>query len=320
MTQASINIDNPCMAPVPTLLDTEPGDGTIKLTWSNEHSGDPNVIGYRVYYDQAGKSQLVAQVGLTTTYTDTDLMVGQRHFYKVTSLYVDCESDFSNVLSVVSAPLVSIGGLRGLSDGSWVFINDAVVTAGGSLNWGFMFASPPERHSGIKLLYNENLDLGQRIKLTGMVSRIDGEWQLSDISVLGKVFGDPLEPIGLNNKTIGSDLTQTLNYRGINTTGMLVRTWGKVTSVIPTGRVIYIDDGFGYRDGLGSHVGIRVQLPEGMSIPDAGQMVSVAGIARVEKHILGDWGFVNGWWYTPGTATYVPVIWVRDADDVRVIN
>lgn len=176
MVQASLNIDNPCNPPVPALLDAEPGDGTTKITWSNVHTTDLEVIGYRVYYDQAGKSQLVTQVGLTTTYTDTGLLVGQRYCYKVTSLYTDCESDYSNVVCVTSAPLVSIGDARGLEDGSWVFVRDAIVTAGKSLGWGFLFASAPERHSGIRFFTSEGLEPGQRPRLTGIVSRVDGEW------------------------------------------------------------------------------------------------------------------------------------------------
>jgi hypothetical protein len=71
----------------------------VTLTWSDE-SADPNVIGYKVYYDQAGKAQLVADVvePTTTTYTDTGLTNGQEYCYKVTSYYEACESGFSNIL------------------------------------------------------------------------------------------------------------------------------------------------------------------------------------------------------------------------------
>jgi hypothetical protein len=88
-----------CGAPAPALISAEPGDSQVTLTWSNEHSGDVNVIGYSIYYDEAGKSLLVAQVGLTTTYDDTGLTNGQLYSYKVTSRYSGCESNFSNILS-----------------------------------------------------------------------------------------------------------------------------------------------------------------------------------------------------------------------------
>ncbi len=92
------NVGPPCMAPVPTLLAADPTHTRVDLTWSNEHSGDPDVIGYKVYYDQAGKAQLVDQVGLTTTYADTGLTNDQEYCYKVASLYAGCESGYSNVL------------------------------------------------------------------------------------------------------------------------------------------------------------------------------------------------------------------------------
>jgi hypothetical protein len=64
----------------------------VTLEWSNEGAGS-----YNVYYDQAGKSVLIAQ-GLTgTTFTDTGLTNGSQYCYKVTSVGA-CESAFSNVL------------------------------------------------------------------------------------------------------------------------------------------------------------------------------------------------------------------------------
>jgi hypothetical protein len=92
-----------CDAPVPTLSDALPGNQQVTLTWSDEHSGDPEVVGYGIYYDQSDKSQLIAQVGLTTEYTDTGLTNGQEYCYKVTSLYADCESAFSAILCAIPA-------------------------------------------------------------------------------------------------------------------------------------------------------------------------------------------------------------------------
>ena len=84
--------------PVPTLAAPTPGNAQVTLTWSDEHTTDTNVVGYAVYYDQDGKSQLIETVGKTTTYTDTALTNGQEYCYKVTSLYAEAESAFSNVV------------------------------------------------------------------------------------------------------------------------------------------------------------------------------------------------------------------------------
>jgi hypothetical protein len=90
-----------CAAPVPTLLTATPGQKEVTLTWSDE-SADPLVAGYKLYYDQAGKAQLVADAGLTTTLVDTGLTDGVEYCYKVTSYYdATCESGFSNILCAI---------------------------------------------------------------------------------------------------------------------------------------------------------------------------------------------------------------------------
>ncbi|MHC4529327.1 MAG: fibronectin type III domain-containing protein [Planctomycetota bacterium] len=90
-----------CGAPAPQLVSAEPGNQQVTLTWSDENLVDSNVVGYRVYYDQSGKTQFIAEVGLTTTYTDTALTNGQEYCYKVTSLYADCESEFSAIFCAI---------------------------------------------------------------------------------------------------------------------------------------------------------------------------------------------------------------------------
>jgi hypothetical protein len=94
---------NECNAPVPNLLDAVPGDHQITITWSDEHAGDAAVTGYNIYYDKDGKSQPVTSVWPRTTYTNTALTNGQQYCYKVTSLYAECESGFSNVKCAVPA-------------------------------------------------------------------------------------------------------------------------------------------------------------------------------------------------------------------------
>ncbi len=83
--------------------------------------------------------------------------------------------------------------------------------------------------------------------------------------------------------------------------------------------VVYVDDGGNYQDGLGPFYGIRVHCPEGMALPSKGQRVVITGISRVHQHVLTEWGEVNGDWYPAGTVVYVPSLWVRDAEDIRVL-
>jgi hypothetical protein len=92
-----------CTPPVPTLLSATPSNQQIALLWGDLHSADTNVQGYRLYYDQAGKSQLLAGLGKTTSYVDSGLTKGQEYCYKLTSLYAGCESAFSNRLCAVTS-------------------------------------------------------------------------------------------------------------------------------------------------------------------------------------------------------------------------
>jgi hypothetical protein len=103
MTSASVGAPPTCTPPTPTLLLATPGNTEVTLTWSDEAS-DPMVAGYKVYYDQAGKAQLVAEIvdPAVTTFTDIGLTNGVEYFYKVTSYYdATCESGFSNILSAI---------------------------------------------------------------------------------------------------------------------------------------------------------------------------------------------------------------------------
>ncbi len=120
MARATVgNVGGDCFAPVPTLLDAVPGHQQVVLTWSDEHTADPQVTGYSVYYDQAGKAQLVASVGTVTSFTDSGLTNGQEYCYTVTS-HTDsgCESGLSNILCATPANQTQVQvGVSALSTG-----------------------------------------------------------------------------------------------------------------------------------------------------------------------------------------------------------
>ncbi len=134
MTSASVQpLPEPCYLPAPILQDATPLSGKVTLTWSVV----PDVTGYKVYYDQAGKAQFHADVGLTTSFTDTGLNNGSQYCYKVTAYNATCESGFSNVLCAVPVPgggeLVS--SVTNVETGKW-------VTTGKGKNQTTTFESP----------------------------------------------------------------------------------------------------------------------------------------------------------------------------------
>jgi hypothetical protein len=102
MAQATVGATGGgCTAPTPNLQSATPGNQQVALAWSDAHGADPDVVGYSLYYDQAGKSQLIEDLGLVTAYVDTGLSNGQTYCYKVSTRYSACQSAFSNILCTV---------------------------------------------------------------------------------------------------------------------------------------------------------------------------------------------------------------------------
>jgi hypothetical protein len=98
----------PCTAEVPAIDTAVAGDKSVAVSWTAV--GDPELAGYRLYYDQGGKAQRVVDLACTagdqsscTSYTDTELTNGQEYCYKVTSYKADCESGFSGILCATPA-------------------------------------------------------------------------------------------------------------------------------------------------------------------------------------------------------------------------
>jgi hypothetical protein len=87
----------PCGVTAPTMDTATPGNTEVTLTWSTA----AGATGYKLYYDQAGKAQLVADTGSATTWIDTGLTNGGEYCYKVTGYDATCESDFSNILCAI---------------------------------------------------------------------------------------------------------------------------------------------------------------------------------------------------------------------------
>ena len=118
-----------CDATVPTLLTASPGDKQAALNWQ-EITTYPDLIGYKLYYDQAGKAQLVTDLPCPpdsqttcTSYTDTGLTNGQEYCYKVTSYSAACESGFSNILCAIPTQAgqeVLAGVVEPMQTGKWL--------------------------------------------------------------------------------------------------------------------------------------------------------------------------------------------------------
>jgi hypothetical protein len=105
----------PCDLGIPTLDTADPAHAQVTLGWSSV----TGATGYNVYYDQAGKAQLVADAGNSLTYPDTGLTNTQEYCYKVTAYDATCESGFSNILCATPTPAPPMG-VSDLQSGVWV--------------------------------------------------------------------------------------------------------------------------------------------------------------------------------------------------------
>jgi hypothetical protein len=115
MTQATFGGSlEPDCADIPLNLATTPGQTQVNLEWS----AVAYATGYKVYYDQAGKAQLVADAGNSTTYLDGGLTNGVEYCYKVTAYDATCESGFSEILCATpqnqgqSGPVVGVDSMQ----------------------------------------------------------------------------------------------------------------------------------------------------------------------------------------------------------------
>jgi hypothetical protein len=97
MAQATSGAPSVCGVSPPTLNSATSGHTEVALAWS----AATGATGYKVYYDQAGKAQLVADAGNATTYLDSGLTNGVEYCYKVTAYDTACESGYSNIVCAI---------------------------------------------------------------------------------------------------------------------------------------------------------------------------------------------------------------------------
>jgi hypothetical protein len=87
-----------CEAPAPNLLSVTPGDSHVIAEWEEIPASSVTIDGYRLFYDQANKAQLVADLPWTEeldSHDDQGLTNGQEYCYKVTSyIGVDENGEF----------------------------------------------------------------------------------------------------------------------------------------------------------------------------------------------------------------------------------
>lgn len=201
---------------------------------------------------------------------------------------------------------LSIGEARRKPLETEVYVGNAAVTSV-STEPGVVFIESVDRTCGIKLVTSAAVSVGQRVRVAGVLGRVDGEYQIGGAKFVSVEDGAPIAPLLMTTRSLGNNANGSLDYTGLNTTGLLVRFAGKVTSFAPEQGLMHVDDGTGCLDGVGPARGIRVYLPSGVSL-NVDDSVIVTGISRVATHTL-----------TGGAEVYAPSVWAKDADGVRVL-
>jgi len=193
-------------------------------------------------------------------------------------------------------------------DGEIVTIRGKVVTAGTDQFANAAYIEDSGRMGGIRIATSQPVRVGDCVDVTGSITTVSGERVIESPSVT--VYPGPFTvpgPLGMANRLVGGDPDAGVRAPVVDTTGLLVRVWGRVTAVDPAGGAFALDDGHSPQSPLGTP-GLLVSLSglaEGNTIPlpGVGELIHVTGISsRVTLEGI------------------VPVVRPREAADIRLLE
>ena len=170
-----------------------------------------------------------------------------------------------------------------LADGTFVSVAGMIATSDAGDFDGFFYVEDAGRASGIRVQMDPGavagLVRGSVVNVIGTLgTAANGERQFEGAVVIITATASPLAPVGMPNRSLGGSnwgappLGQygVLGGAGLNTVGLLVRCWGRVTAVGPG--CVVIDDGSGP---------VRVDTSVLASPPPSGSYIGVVGISSI---------------------------------------
>ncbi len=204
-------------------------------------------------------------------------------------------------------PEYAISDVKSLDDGTGAILNgeivSAVLYADGGSRAGFA-VEDSGRTTGIRVISTSAISAGSAVKVQGVVSTVNGEKVVDATSGYVNVIssGEPVPlPLGMQNRSIAGgafgeqaavvdDAGSSTMSLGCNDVGLLVKTSGRVTSVVSTSTFegyFYIDDGTGLNDGSGN-LGVRCRPSANANgsiaaLPTTGSYVVVTGVSGVTQ-------------------------------------
>lgn len=218
-----------------------------------------------------------AGTATSTTRTGLSLANGQTYYCLVKARNpLNIFSNQGNSDGVKIAKLVpNVAKAKAENNTIMVALNGVVVTANLS---DCLYVEDWDRTSGIKIGATGYAE-GTLVDLAGFITTSGGERQISGYSIIPGTAGNDRDPLGMGNTFLGGGSLNGLTLGitdgvGVNTIGLLVTTWGKVTDR-QTGYFV-IDDG--------SKIGLKVSVPAEVTCPPMGTVVVVTGISTVESN------------------------------------
>lgn len=179
----------------------------------------------------------------------------------------------------------NINNAKLLDDGTLVSIAGKVATTADGDFQEFFYLEEPGRSSGIRVAAPAGtvgaLARGSIVNVIGKIGTTpDGERQIEAPAVVIAGSTTPLEPLFMNNKTIGGSTVGVppLGQHGVsggigtNNVGLLIRASGLVTAV--NGTILTVDDGSGP---------VQVDASTLAAPPTVGQYITVIGISSLRQ-------------------------------------
>jgi len=279
---ANLTITDNSRAPAPTVTDAgayQTSDDSITFSYSTVDPESPITEYWIAVSATPDWLDIIPggefrNVGLQTTHTRTGLSLenGQTYY---------CLAKARNAVKLMSANGASDGILIGKgvstiplakaeSNSTMIILEDKPVTASFP---DCTYIEEPDRSSAIRLT-STGIAEGSLVDIAGYLSLVDGERRITPSYINTADTGLAPRPLGLQNKALGGGDLNALTPgitggKGMNTIGLLVVVWGKVTSV-GSGYFI-LDDG---------SCPLKVLSPY---LPPVNTDVRVTGICTVES-------------------------------------
>jgi hypothetical protein len=268
----------------------------LTFSWPAATEDVSSIIDYRLHVRDDLSNWIVTNqsTGGATSFTATGLSLanGRKYFGHVVPINganvngapPSPESD--GILAVNLHPSIS-DAKKNSAIGTAVGIVGLFVTCSGSDSPGLVYVEQSDRTAGIRTDSTDTVAKSQCVEVAGTLQlNPQNELFLQNSEVAPQSGSQSIGPLGMGGKTLfgGSYGLQpgTVGGVGVNTTGLLVRSWGRVTYVSPTAPYYFvISDGSNLFDPAGFQ-GIGVRCGS-ITPPTQGAYVKVTGVCSYES-------------------------------------